>query len=68
MTAWPKIMTAQFGMFHCISITNKTTDSKQLCNMLTKSCTFFICFLIKGEDVKFPRPDNTFGHYYMAVY
>ncbi len=60
MTAWPKIMTAQFGMFHCIIIKNKTTDSKQLCNMLTKSCTFlFLFFLIKGEDVKFPRPDIT---------
>ncbi len=58
-------MTAQFGMFHCIIITNKTTDSKQLCNMLTKSCTIF--FLIKGEDVQFSRPDITFGHYYMAV-
>ncbi len=56
MTAWPKIMTTQFGIFHCI-ITNKTTDSKQLCNMLTKSCTFF--FLIKGEDVQLPRPDIT---------
>ncbi len=28
----------------------------------------FPCFTIKGEDVKFPRPDITFGHYYMAVY
>ncbi len=61
-------MTAQFAMFHCIIITNKTTDSKQLCNMLTKSCNFFIIILIKGEDVKFPRPDITFGHYYMTVY
>ncbi len=70
MTAWPKIMTTQFGMFHCIIITNKTIDSRQLCNMLTKSClqNIYIFFFIKGEDVKFPRPDITFGHYYMAVY
>ncbi len=33
-----------------------------------QNLTNFYFFLIKGEDVKFPRPDITFGHYYMAVY
>ncbi len=46
-------MTAQFGMFHCIIITNKTTE---ICNVLTKSWTFF---LINGEDVQFLMPDIT---------
>ncbi len=33
-----KIMTAQFGMFHCIIITNKTTE---ICNVLTNLELFF---------------------------
>jgi len=28
MTAWAKIMSAQFAMFRCVIITNKTIDSK----------------------------------------
>ncbi len=60
-------MAKNYGrLFHYIIITNRTTDSKQLCNILTKSYNLLIFFfLIKGEDVKFPWPDiTTIWHFF----
>lgn len=60
MTSWPNILSAQFGMFHSV-ITNKTIDSK---HNYTKSLTNVQQFsLINDDDVNFPRPHITFGHY-----